>query len=106
MKKINWAPRGNIVLLRAVLKPEIAKSKILRADSDGNHFIDDYEFFVHDKGEEVGMDLELGDQIYCNYANIKFIHDDKDGTQRKEDETFVMILDQLIDLRKPGPQTI
>ena len=106
IKKLGWAPRNNMVILEARLKQERIDSSVIRADSDGNNFTDDYEFFVYDKGEEVNIDLEIGDRIYCNYANIKFIHDDKDGTDRKANVTYMMILDQLIDLRKPAPVTI
>ena len=101
--KFDWIPRGNIVVLKGILKEEVKNSKVLRADSDGNHFIDDYEYYVHDMGPDVRTDLEVGSKIYCNFANIKIIHG---TTDRKADESYYIILDQLIDLFKVPEQII
>lgn len=103
MERLDWIARGNMVILKGVLKEEVKNSKVIRADSDGNHFLDDYIYYVEDVGPDVRNDLEIGSEIYCNYANIKIIHG---TTDRTADEAYFMIMDQLIDLFKVPKQII
>lgn len=101
-KKFNWIPRGNVVILKGILKDDVRNSKIIKKTSDNEYFIDDFRYFVHDVGPDVRNDLEIGSEIYCNYANIKLIHG---TTDRKSEESYYMIIDQLIDLFRV-PETI
>ncbi len=103
INKFYWFPRKNIVVLKGILKEEVKNSKVIKADSDGNHFIDDYKYYVHDFGPDVQADFEIGSEIFCNYANIKIIYG---TTDRKADETYFYIMDQLIDFYKVPEQTI
>jgi len=103
MEKFDWIPRGNIVVLKGVLKKEVRDSKIIKRTSDDEYFIDDFIYYVYDKGPDVRDDIEIGSEIYCNYANIKIIYG---TTNRKAEESYYMIIDQLIDLWKLPEQII
>ena len=103
MEKFDWIPRWNIVILKGILKKEVRDSKIIKRTSDDEYFIDDFEYYVYDKGPDVRDDLEIGSKIDCRYENIKIIHG---TTDRKAEESYYMILDQLINLWKLPEQII
>jgi len=98
-----WAPRGNIVILEARLKPEIANRKTEILTADNEHYLDDFDYFVYDKGEEVNIDLTVGDEVLFNVANLRIIHG---ITNAKKDKTYYFLSELLIQLRRPGPAII
>lgn len=103
MDKLTWVPRGNNVIVKAILKPEKANEKISIVSETGEYYAEDYLYYVHDVGEEVSNDLSIGDEVFLNLANLKVIHG---VTNRKEKETYFFTIDGVITLRRPGPQNI
>ncbi len=132
MSKGKWQPRTNIVILKGILKEDIYQNKLtmdkakeeVEKDKDGNpieelsyegfeevdiidqngdFYFDDYSCFVEDIGEEVANDLGIGDEVFLNAANMRIIND---VTDRKKKETYFFAIDQVITMRRPGPQNI
>jgi len=101
-KDFNWNPRHNMVVLKAVLKNDIKNRKVEVVDSDGNHYKDDYDYYVEDMGPDVLADLEVGSEVYCNLYNVNLIHG---TTNRKQDITYFIVNDNLIQLWR-APVTI
>jgi hypothetical protein len=103
MEEMNWAPRGDVVILKAILRPEVANKAIKVVSKDAEYYADDYQYFVYDVGETVNTDLTIGDEIFCNLANLKIIHG---VTNRKLKETYFFVIDGIIPLRRRGPINI
>lgn len=110
MNEVTWKPRNTIVILKAILKPEVAKKKkaikakeVEVVDQDGNFYFDDYLTFIHDVGEDVTNDLGIGDQVFLSPHNLKEI---ADLTDRSKQETYFLAVDGVIMLRQPGKQII
>ena len=104
MVETTWAPWKENIILRGVLKREVSERKVKSTDNDGNYYIDDYDWFVYDKGNEVDPFLEIGDEVEVNHANIRVLNG---VTNRKKEETLALLAsDLLIRCRRPGPVTI
>lgn len=103
MDKITWTPRGDIVILEARLKPEVANRKIEIITAEGHHLLEDFEYFIYDKGELVSNDLSIGDEVFFNLANLRIIHG---ITNSKKDKTYYFLSELLLQLRRPGPAII
>lgn len=103
MVKTTWVPRRDSVIIRGVLKNEVVNRKVKVTDSDGNYYLDDYDWFVYDKGEDVDPYLEIGHEIYMNHANIRVFFG---ITDRKKEETLAYISDMLILFNRPAPTQI
>lgn len=95
MTEVDWTPRDNNVILKAVLKEEIAKRAVKAPE---NNF-EDYLYYVYKCGPKVDTDLQVGDEVFLNLANLKPIYG---LTSRKEEVTFYFTIDQVISMKRPG----
>jgi hypothetical protein len=116
MNELTWVPRGHSVVLRALLKPGIQdKLTAFKAD-DAEEVIDEetifdlvdendnfhpgnYRYFIHDKGEEVKYDLDIGDEVLFDFHNLREVTGESD---RSLAETYFLVVDGAITMRKPG----
>lgn len=102
-RKFTWFPRRDTVILEARLKPEVANRNVKIISPDGEHYADDFDYFIYDMGEEVSRDLSIGDEVFFNLANLRIIHG---ITDQKKSITYYFLSEQLIQLRRPGPAII
>jgi len=115
MDKIKWIPRGTAIIIKGLLKPGIEEKKIESKkedseinevdiiDVEGNYYVDDYVYYLFDKGEFVKNDMQIGDEIIINYNSISEI---AGLTDRKLTETYFMANDGSVSLYSPAPQII
>ena len=132
MSNKEWAPRGNGLILKAILdediyqkklqieaaRKEVAKNKDGNPieelglagfkedeiiDQNGDFYYDDYSCFVERIGDEVSTDIEVGDEVYLSPANMKPI---KGLSDRSKKETYFFAVDGVIILRRPGKTII
>lgn len=120
MEKLTWVPRGGLIVLMAELTPGVEEKRIAFQkdgaeetineetiidiiDVDGNYYIEDYRYFIYDKGESVKYDLGLGDEVMFNFANLREIERTTDRSLKK---TYFIIADSVITMRRPGSKTI
>jgi len=116
-RELDWIPRGGLVVLKAILNPGVEDRKLAFekegaeevinnetitdvVDADKNFYIEDYKYFIIDKGESVQNDLLFGDEVLFNFANLREIQGVSDRSKR---ETYFTLGDSVITMRKPGP---